>query len=50
MEKCGTTSQVAEDEEWFVKRLVFVGREEDVIEPEAEPVYQGARDPDHIEQ
>ena len=50
MEEGGAAAQVAENEERFVERLVSIGREEDVVEPEAEPMDERAGDPDHIEQ
>ena len=40
MEKCGAAAQVAEDEQWFVEGLRFIGGEKNVIEPEEEPVHQ----------
>lgn len=50
MEKCGTAAQVAEYEERFVELLFLVGREENVIEPEKEPVHQRTDGPNQIEQ
>ena len=50
MEKCGTAAKVAEDKERFIELLILVGREENVIEPEKEPVHQRADGPDQIEQ
>ena len=40
MKECGTASQVPQNEEWFVEWLCFVSGEEDVVEPEEEPMYQ----------
>lgn len=46
----GTAAQVAEDEERFFDGLGFVGREEDVVEPEEKPVEERTDGPDQIEQ
>jgi hypothetical protein len=46
----GTAPQVTEDEERFFDGLCFVGREENVVEPETEPVDERAGNPDQVEQ
>ena len=46
VQKRGTAAQVAEDEERFFDGLVFVGGEENVVEPEGDPVYERAGNPD----
>ena len=50
VEEGGAAAQVAEDEERFFDGLCFVTGEEDVIEPEKEPVDERAGSPDQIEQ
>ena len=50
MQEGGTAPQVAKDEQRFVDGLILVAGEEDVIQPETEPVDERAGDPDHVEQ
>ena len=50
MEKSGTASQVAEDEQRLFDGIIFVGREENVIQPEEEPVDEHAERPDDTEE
>ena len=50
MEKSGTASQVAEDEERLFDGLVFICGEENIIELEKEPVEECCDWPDYIEQ
>ena len=38
MQKCGATAQVAKDKERLFDRLGFMTREENVVEPETEPM------------
>jgi hypothetical protein len=46
----GTASQVAKDEERPIQRLGLVRWEENIVEPETEPVDKGADGPDHVEE
>jgi hypothetical protein len=50
MQEGGAAAQVAEDEQRLFDGLVFVGGEEDVIQPEAEPVDEHAERPDQAEE
>lgn len=50
MQKSGAAAEIPQNEERFFNGMVFVGREENVIEPEEEPVHQAAERPDDIEQ
>ena len=50
VEEGGAASQVAEDEKRFFDGLCFMAGEQDVVEPEQEPVDKRARSPDQIEQ
>ena len=49
MEEGRAAAQVAKDEKRFVERLCFIGGEEDVIEPEKEPMEQGTDGPNQVE-
>ena len=50
MKERGAAAQVAEDEKRSVDGLCLVGGEENIIEPEEEPVEQGTNGPDQIEE
>ena len=50
MQKCRSTAQVAEDEQRFFDGMIFVCREENVVQPKAKPVDEGADGPDRVEE
>ena len=49
VEKGGTAAIIADNEKRFFDRLFFIGREEDLIEPKADPVEDGHKGPNSIE-
>lgn len=49
MQKGGPTAHVADDEERLFDGLVFVPREENIVEPKAEPGKKRPEGPDQIE-
>ncbi len=50
MQEGRSAAQVAEDEQRLFDGLFFVGGEENVIQPEAEPVDEHAEGPDQAEE
>ena len=50
MEECGAAAQIAQYKKRFFNRLCFVTGEENVIQPEAEPMHQRSDRPDQVEQ
>lgn len=50
MQEGRSAAEIAQDEERLVDDLIFVGGEEDVVEPEEEPVDQVADGPDEVEE
>ena len=50
MQKGGAAAEVANDEKGFFDGMVFVGGEENIIEPEEEPVHHLSERPDDVEQ
>ncbi len=50
MQKGRAAAEVAEDEERLFDGVIFIGGEEDVVEPEEEPVHRLPEGPDDVEQ
>jgi hypothetical protein len=50
MQKGGAAAQVSEDEQWFFNRLIFIGWEENIIQPEKKPVNEHTEGPDNAEE
>lgn len=49
MEEGGAAPQISDDEERFFDGLSFVRGEEDIVEPETEPMEQRTEGPDRVE-
>lgn len=50
MQEGRSAAQVAEDEQRFFDGMIFVCGEEDVVQPEAEPVDEGTERPDCVKE
>lgn len=50
MQKRRPAAEVAQNKERLFDGMVFIGGEEDVIQPEAQPMHQASERPDDIEQ
>ena len=50
MQEGRSAAQIAEDKERFLDGLIFISREEDVVEAETNPMDERAERPDQIEE
>ena len=50
MQEGGSATQVAEDEERLFDGMIFISREENIIQPETKPVDEHADGPDNTEE
>ena len=50
MQECRSAAQIAEDEQRLFDGMIFVGGEENIIQPETEPVDEHTEGPDDAEE